>query len=61
MKRQEAIRVLTGRLRSSRVRHSAGFDSGQMQITMGFNAVYALPWVQNYAGKADISTLFSAF
>ena len=41
MKRQEAIRVLTGRLRSSRVRHSAGFDSGQMQITMGFNAVYA--------------------
>ena len=37
MKRQEAIRVLTGRLRSSRVRHSAGFDSGQMQITMGFN------------------------
>ena len=41
MKRQEAIRVLTGRLRSSRVRHSAGFDSGQMQITMGFTAVYA--------------------
>ena len=41
MKRQEAIRVLTGRLRSSRVRHSAGFDSGQMQVTMGFNAVYA--------------------
>ena len=51
-----------------------------MQITMGFNAVYAPdhriesciwfyedtmeatpPWVQNYAGKADISTLFSAF
>ena len=83
MKRQEAIRVLTGRLRSSRVRHSAGFDSGQMQITMGFNAVYAPDhriesciWfyedtmearcyysslVQNYAGKADISTLFSAF
>lgn len=41
MKRQEAIRVLTGRLRSSRVRHSAGFDSGQMQITMGFDAVDA--------------------